>query len=195
MKLSTWAKKQGICYKTAWRWASSGKMPVPCVKTETGLFLVCEPEIKPSSQSKAGIYARVSSQPQKADLERQVERIKQFASANGYIVEKVVAEIASGLNDKRKGLLSLLTDTTIDVIICEHTDRLARFGTNTIEAMLNAYGRKLIVIDKTELNNDIVKDLVDIITCFCAKIYGKRSGKNKAKKLIEQVQSENNTVE
>ena len=196
MKLTDWAKKNGISYKTAWRWATSNKMPVPTVKSATGLYLVDEPVIKKNNVKCCAIYGRVSSQPQKQDLERQIERVKQFAISNGYVIDKVVAEIASGLNDKRKGLLALLTDNNVETIIVEHTDRLSRFGTNVIEAMLSAQGRNLVVVDKTELNDDMVKDLVDIITCFCAKLYGKRSGKNKAKKMIEQVQSnEHNTVE
>jgi len=91
------------------------------------------------------LYARVSSSDQKADLERQVVRLLEFANTNGLSVGKTVKEIGSGLNGKRKELLKLLSDPNVTTIIVEHRDRLTRFGFEFIEAALRAQGRRILV--------------------------------------------------
>jgi predicted site-specific integrase-resolvase len=107
MKLSEWAKLQGITYKTAWNWFKAGDLPVKAVQTATGTILV-EPVLPASKSKSAWIYARVSSPEKKGDLERQAERCVAFCQANGWTVETVVKEIASGMNDKRPKLKNFL---------------------------------------------------------------------------------------
>lgn len=182
MKLSQWAKQQGITYTTAWRWFRAGKLPVEALQTETGTILVKQPEPK---EGLVAIYARVSSPDQKADLERQVARLVVYANQKGLPVHKTVTEIGSGINGRRQKLLSLLRDSSVSTIIVEHRDRLMRFGSEYVEAALTAEGRKIVVVDETELKDDLMADMIDVLTSFCARLYGRRSARNKAKKALE----------
>ena len=99
----------------------------------------------------------------------------------------MVSEIASGLNDRRPKLRKLLGDPTVHTVIVEHRERLARFGVGMVEAMLPARGGSLMVIDYTEVPDDLVRDMTEILTCFCARLYGKRSAGDKARRAMEVV--------
>ena len=99
----------------------------------------------------------------------------------------MVSEIASGLNDRRPKLRKLLGDPTVHTVIVEHRERLARFGVGMVEAMLQARGGSLMVIDDTEVPDDLVRDMTEILTCFCARLYGKRSAGDKARRAMEVV--------
>lgn len=189
MKLSIWAKKQGISYKTAWRLWSTHKLPVPAEQLATGTIIVKEPEstyeIKSSS---VVLYARVSSSDQKQDLDRQLSRLVEYATSNGFQVKGVIKEVGSGLNGKRTKLLSILRDPDIKTIVVEHKDRLVRFGFEYMEALLNSSGRRIIVVDETEMKDDLIQDMIDVLTSFCARLYGRRSAKNKAKKALKEIE-------
>lgn len=185
MKLSEWAKRQGIAYKTAWRWFHSGQLPVPARQLPTGTILVDIPE--PDS-GKVVIYARVSSGDQKEDLDRQTARVVRFASEEKLPVHRVVTEVGSALTGKQPKLLQILADPDVQTILVEHKDRLMRFGFEYIEAALAAQGRQAKVVDPTEMKDDLVRDMIDVLTSFCARLYGKRSAKNRAKKAVEALQ-------
>ena len=187
MKLSTWAKKQGISYKTAWRWFNEGKLPVFAEQTQTGTILIKDETTQPNS---VAIYARVSSTDQKKDLDRQIARLVMFANANGWVVAQTITEIGSGLNGHRPKLIKLLTNSTYKIILVEHRDRLMQFGTEYVEAALAAQGRRLIVADPAEFKDDLVQDMIEVLTSFCARLYGRRSAKNKAIKALESIQNE-----
>jgi len=182
MKLSDWARKQGIDYKTAYRLYRSGKFPRPTEQLPTGTILVHE---IPTKTSNTALYGRVSSADQKSDLERQMQRLRDYAAAHGLKVVQEVQEIGSGLNGHRKKLLNLLADPSISIIVVEHRDRLARFGAEFISAALAAANRQLQVINETEWNDDLVQDMVDVLTSFCARLYGKRTAKNRAERALE----------
>lgn len=182
MKLSDWAKTQGITYRTAWNWFKAGKLPVPAVRTETGMILV-NPTPAASENKKACVYARVSSPEKKGDLERQADRCVTFCNASGWTVESVVKEVASGMNDNRPKLRKLL-DTRPSRIVVEHKDRLTRFGFGYFEQLLPMIGCELVVMNRdTEEKDDLLKDLVAIITSFCCRLYGLRRGQRKAKEM------------
>jgi predicted site-specific integrase-resolvase len=187
MKLADWARKNGISYLTAWRWFNEGKMPVPCIQAKTGTILVTTDDNFISR--KTAIYTRVSSQDQKQDLDRQVGRVLEYANKNKLSVDKTVKEIGSGLNGKRTKLKKLLSDKNVTKIIIEHKDRLARFGVDYIESALNSRGCELIVVDDSEMKDDLVQDMVDLLTSLCARFYGKRSAKNRAKKAMEAIEN------
>jgi predicted site-specific integrase-resolvase len=139
------------------------------------------------------LYARVSSAEQKDDLARQLERLRSYAAARGYQVAKEVIEIASGLNDHRPKLLSLLTDTSIGTILLEHRDRLTRFGYHYIEQLLAVQDRHLEVILPTDTQDELVDDFVSLITSMAARIYGRRNSKRRAEKIkacVEHVMKE-----
>ena len=182
MRLSEWAEREGVHYQTAWRWARDGKLPVPAVRTATGVWLVHEPEAAPTGRTVA--YCRVSSHDQKPDLERQTGRVVTGATALGLSVAEVVAEVGSGLNGKRRKLHRLLADPDASVIVVEHRDRLARFGVEHVEAVLSATGRRLVVLDPQETTSDLVRDITEVLTSMCARLYGQRSAKNRATRAI-----------
>jgi len=182
MKLSDWARKQGIDYKTAYRLYRSGKFPRPTEQLPTGTILVHE---IPTRTNNAALYGRVSSADQKSDLERQMQRLRDYAAVRGLKVVLEVREIGSGLNGHRKELLRLLADPSISIIVVEHRDRLARFGAEFISAALAAADRQLQVINQTECNDDLVQDMVDVLTSFCARLYGKRAAKNRVERAME----------
>lgn len=184
MKLSHWARQNGITYKTAWLWWKHGKLPVPARQMPTGTIIVDVPD-------RAGmvgtvLYARVSSADQKADLDRQVARLATFAAARGLQVTKVVAEVGSGLNGHRKGLLAVLRSPEYGVIVVEHRDRLAHFGAEYIEASMAALGRRLMVVEPDEVKDDLVQDdMIDVLTSMCARLYGRRSARHRAEKALQ----------
>ena len=191
MKLPDYAKHLGISYKTAWRWWKSGKLPHPARQSETGMVIVDfnpAPKVV-SNQDRAAIYARVSSSENKGNLERQAERLTQYAIAKGYRVVRVVKEVGSGLNDNRKKLESLLVMSDYDILIVEHKDRLARFGTNYLGVLLSRCGVKLEIVNLAENGTDeLMQDLISIITSFSARLYGQRRAKRKTEKIIQQLQ-------
>lgn len=191
MRLSAYAKQMGVTYKTAFRWWKAGKLDA--YQLETGTIIVRD-SVSPSPATVVALYARVSASDQKDDLERQVQRLKEYALSRGYRVEKTVSEIASGLNDQRPKLLKLLTDSSIGVIIVEHRDRLTRFGFHYIEQLMQVQGRRIEVIFPSDTDNDLVDDFVSVITSMAARIYDRRNSKRRAeqiKQCIEQqMQSE-----
>lgn len=187
MKLADWARIQGIDYKTAYRWFRAGILPIPSTQLPTGTILVTPPS-EPERREVA-LYGRVSSAGQKKDLERQMTRLVEHATMYGMSVARAVSEIGSGLNGRRKKLVSLLRDPKVGTVIVEHRDRLARFGGEYIEAALAASGRKILVIDPTETKDDLVRDMVDVLTSMCARLYGKRAAKNRAERAIKAMRN------
>jgi predicted site-specific integrase-resolvase len=186
MKLSVWAKANGLAYQTAWRMWRNGKLPVPAEQLPTGTVIVHPPKTRATEA--VALYARVPGADQKADLERQLGRLADYASREGLTVVRSVSEIGSGLNGQRAKILRLLSDAAVQTIVVEHRDRLARFGSEYIEAALAACGRKLVVVDESEMKDDLVQDMVDVLTWFCARLYGRRAAKNRAAKALAAAQ-------
>ena len=182
MKLSEWAKQQGLTYKGAWKMFHAGKLPLRAEQLPTGTIIVHPAETKPQG---VALYARVSSADQKADLERQLARLSEYAARHRLLVIDAVREVGSGLNGHRRGMLKLLTDPEVSAIVVEHRERLTRFGFEYVEASLTAQGRRIIVIEPDELTDDIVRDLHEVIVSMCARLYGKRSAKNRAQKALD----------
>jgi predicted site-specific integrase-resolvase len=140
------------------------------------------------------LYARVSSHDQKADAQRQLERLRDYAAARGYQVTTEVVEIACGLNDQRPKFSRLLSDTDIQRILVEHKDRATRFGCQTLAAyialLLQAQGRQIEVINETDTQDELVDDFVSLITAMAARIYGRRSSRQRSERIracVEQV--------
>ena len=187
MKLSEWAKRQGVHYQTAWRWFQQGVLPANAVQLPTGTILVEEQAEGPPGG--VALYARVSGSDQKPDLNRQIARLVEFATKKKLLVTRTAKEVGSGLNGKRTKLLGLLGDPTIGTIVIEHRERLTRFGVEMVEAAMAASGRRLLVAEPGELRDDLVQDMVDVLTSFCARLYGRRSAKNRAKRALEAIES------
>ena len=172
MKLPDYAKAIGISYTTAWRWWKANKLPHPARQTESGLIIVDYSPSVPSVETKknrVAIYSRVSSSENKDNLNRQSERLTEYAIANGYQIVRNVKEIGSGLNDHRKQLETLLQQDDYDILLVEHKDRLARFGTNYLSVLLLRLGIKLEIVNLAENGKDeLMQDLVAIVTSFAA---------------------------
>ncbi|MGW9027702.1 IS607 family transposase [Streptomyces sp. NPDC055722] len=182
MKLSEWARQQGVSYQTAWRWVKDGKMPVAVRQAPSGTWLVDEPAARPSGRVVA--YCRVSSGNQEADLDRQAARVVAGANQRGLAVAEVVREVGSGLDGRRRKLHRLLADTSAAVIVVEHRDRLTRFGVEHLEAALSASGRRLVVLDPSETTDDLVRDITEVLTSLCARLYGRRAAKNRVERAV-----------
>ena len=185
MNLKEWARLQGIHPVTAYRWVRDGKLPVPARRVG-GLILVDVPGSAAATGSVA-VYARVSSVDQRADHDRQVARVTGWATDNGFPVGRVVTEVGSALNGKRRKFLALLRDESVATIVVEHRDRFARFGAEYVEAALSAPGRRLLVVDPAEVDDDLVRDVTEILTSLCARLYGRRAAKNRAARLTAAV--------
>jgi putative resolvase len=185
MKLSQWAKEQGLSYKGAWRMWKAGQLPVPAEQLPTGTIIVKEAKTPAHA---VGLYARVSSSDQKQDLEAQLGRLAHYAQDHRLTVVQAISEVGSGLNGHRPKLIKLLADPKVQAIVVEHRGRLMRFGAEYVEAALRAHGRQLIVIETSEAKDDPVQDLLEVLTSFCARLYGRRSARNQAKKALHAIE-------
>jgi predicted site-specific integrase-resolvase len=185
MNLKEWAEARGVGYSTARRWFLEGKLPVPARRVG-GLILV-ETAPEPAPSGLVVVYARVSSADQKADLDRQVARVAVWCGEQSLPVGRVVTEVGSALNGHRRRFLALLRDPDVTTIVVEHRDRFARFGAEYVEAALAANGRRLLVVDPAEVDDDLVRDITEILTSMCARLYGRRAAANRARRAVAAV--------
>lgn len=186
MKLSVWAKKQGITYKSAWNMYSKGLLP-NAYTLPTGTIIV--PEEK---QDYTVTYARVSSSENKNNLKNQSERLINFCNAKGWVTSQNIQEIGSGLNDKRPKLIFILSEGKATKLTVDHNDRLTRFGLEYIKILCGKIGCELVVLNppKNEVEN-LMDDFVALVTSFCARLYGQRRNKRNTEKLIESLKNDN----
>ena len=190
MKLSVYAKGLGITYRTAWEWFKAGKIK-GAFKTESGAIIV--PEKRTKKGDYVVIYARVSSSENKGNLNSQAERLTQYAIARGYQIKEVVKEVGSGINDSRPKLQKILREGKATRIIVEHKDRLTRFGYNYLATLLLPLDCEIEVVNQTtEDKEDLMQDLVSIITSFCARYYGLRRSKRKTERIIKELKENKN---
>ena len=199
IKITDAAKHLGIHPDTLRRWANSGKVKVAgYTPGNQRLFRLSDFEVlgvsltsRPVVKSKPTIaYARVSSSDQKEDLARQVQHLKLFCTANGWTYE-VIKDLGSGMNYNKKGLKQLirsLCHQEIGRLVITHKDRLLRFGSELIFSICSHVGCEVVVINASEdssYEEDLTRDVLEIITVFSARLYGSRSHKNK--KIVEKL--------
>ena len=194
----------GISHSTLSRWVREGR--IRAVRTAGGVFRVPESEVRRiaeglpiSKEVGAVIYARVSSSDQRSDLERQTQYLTQYCSSKGYRVVDALSDVASGLKTDRRGLLKLfdyVVNRQVDVVVVTYRDRLTRFGFEYLEHFFNQYGVRIEVVfggEPKDAYQELVEDLIEIVTSFAGKLYGLRSHKEKRlvegfKKLLEEVE-------
>jgi putative resolvase len=182
----------GVTPKTMRLWEKEGK--ITPTKTHGGhrRYDISELLKKKGKEKQNTIcYARVSSHDQKLDLERQIKVLELYAASKGFEFE-IISDLGSGLNYKKKGLIrliKLICSNQVDRLIITHKDRLLRFGSELVFMLCEHFGVELIIINRTEdasFEEDLSKDVLEIITVFSARLYGSRSHKNK--KIVEQLQ-------
>ena len=138
-----------------------------------------------SSGVRTVLYAWVSGSDQSAVLVRQVERVQVFACKRGWVVDEVVMETASGMNGKRRKLLRVLGAGGGVRLVVERRDRLARFGFEMVEAAVRGAGGEIVVMEDGEVGDDLVRDVTEVLTSFCARLYGKRSAARRAENALK----------
>ncbi|MFF1570163.1 IS607 family transposase [Streptomyces sp. NPDC058293] len=186
MNLTEWARVQGVNPHTAYRWFREGTLPVPARRVGPRTILVnTDANSSPSVTGGVGLYARVSSHDQKADLECQTARLSAWAVKAAHRVVRIESEIASGMNGGRAKAKRLLADPKVTCVVVEHKDRLGRMNVELVETALSATGRRLVVLEDGEVEDDLVRDMVEVLTSFCARLYGRRSAKNRAAKTLQ----------
>ena len=175
---------------TAYRWHVAGQI-AGSFTTESGTrFVDMEPVKSASSEQKVVIYCRVSNQSRKKELEYQVERCQTFCSAKGLQVERVYKEVASGMNENRKEFWKML-DSGPTTVVVENKDRLTRFGFKYLEKLLNKQGCEILVLNPAVNDEqDLIKDMISVVTSFCCRLYGLRRTKNKMEKIRKVLSGE-----
>ena len=149
-----------------------------------------------NTEPKIAIYARVSTPKQKKDLDNQINYLRQYIVSNGNIVDNslIFSDIASGINESRKGLNDLITEIisgTVNKVIISNRDRLTRFGYGYLKSLFDRYNCEIIEVNLTEdksFEQELADDLISIIHHFSMKFYGKR--KNKLKKIEDDIKSD-----
>jgi putative resolvase len=198
LTLQETCRRLGIHPNTLRKWDKQGKIRV--VRTIGGRRRVPESEVerlmgfvRPDVSRKAVIYARVSShdQKQRGDLERQKQSLLEYAKSRGYEVVAVLEDVTSGLNEKRKSLsklFDLVEERRIGVVIVAFKDRLTRFGFSYLERYFSSHGVRIEVVNGEEPKDayqELVEDLIAIVTSFAGKLYGLRS--HKYEKVVKGV--------
>ena len=195
IKASEYAKKMSLHIRTVYRYYHNGKIKGYQDK-ETGTIFILNPfknKNEDNLENKVVLYARVSSNENKNNLESQLERLRLFAIAKGYQVVKEIKEVGSGLNDNRSKLNYLLEKELKEfkILLVEHKDRLTRFGFNYIDILLKSHNKQIEVINLVDSDKeDLIQDFVSVITSFCARIYSQRISKRKVEKLIKELGNE-----
>jgi predicted site-specific integrase-resolvase len=183
MNLAVWVERNGVARVRAYRWFRAGLLPVSARRVGR-LILVDDSASEADRPGRAAVCARVSSSEQETDLDRQVARVTAWATARQFAVDKVVSEVGSAFNGHRRKFVGLLRDSSVQRIVVGHRDRFCCLGSECGQAALAARGRELMVVDTAEVDDDLVRDITEILTSMCARLCGKRAAANRAKRAI-----------
>lgn len=192
--INEFSKILGVSAQTLRNWDNNGKLH-PHHTSSNGYRYYSHEQlsqvmnIKPNIDRKIIGYCRVSSNKQKDDLQRQVENMRMYLISQGKPFE-IISDIGSEINYKKKGLkelIKLITQNKVEKVVVLYKDRLLRFGFELIEYIASLYNCEIEIIDNTEKSEqqELVEDLVQIITVFSCKLQGKRA--NKARKLVKEL--------
>ena len=195
--INEFSKILGVSAQTLRNWDANGKLHPHHTSTNGYRYYSHEQlnqvmNIKPNLNRLTIGYCRVSSHKQKDDLERQIENVKTYLIAKGQPFE-IISDIGSGINYKKKGLkelIKLITQNKVEKVVILYKDRLLRFGFELVEYIASLYNCEIEIMDNTEKTEqqELVEDLVQIITVFSCKLQDKRAGK--ARKLVKELVEE-----
>lgn len=183
-----------ITSQTLYNWRKANKIKFEILPSGRHVYKSLEPVEQ--ENRKHVIYARVSNTKQKDDLVRQQQLLRQYLVSNGISVDQEYSDIASGMNEKRIGFISLLEDCSkgnIDSVYITYKDRLVRFGFGTIENLLKIFGVKIVVVNATkeeDFQQELTQDLISIIHHFSMKMYSNR--RKMLKEIQEKIKSDEN---
>ena len=202
--IGKFSKETGISISTLRRWDKEN-IYKPTFVTEGGTRYYSEDQLNTIISGSSEInkskkiigYCRVSSQKQKDDLERQVDNVKTYMLAKGYSFE-IITDIGSGINYNKKGLnklLDMVSNNQVDKIVIMYKDRLVRFGYELLENICMKHNSTIEIIDNTERTEEqeLVEDLIQIITLFSCRLQGKRA--HKSKKILKELLSDDTNKE
>ena len=184
------AELLGVGVATLRRWEVEGKLRSERTEGNHRRYEVSELLKNKNDSSLTVAYARVSSHDQKADLERQVLVLEAYCSQKGWSHE-IIQDLGSGMNYRKKGLIRLIKmicSNQVERLVISHKDRLLRFGSDLIFMLCEHFGTEVVIVNKSTestFEEDLSKDIIEIITVFSARLYGSRSHKNK--QIIEQL--------
>ncbi len=193
IKIGRAAELLGVSIQTLRRWEAQ-KTLVPDRKTKGGTRYYDVDKLFGHQKSSSGLtvaYSRVSSHDQKEDLKRQSNVLASFCISHGWQYE-LIEDLGSGMNYHKKGLkrlLELILDKKIERLVITHKDRLLRFGAELVFSLCQAREIEVVIVnrgDESSFEEELTKDVLEIITVFAARLYGSRSQKNK--KLVEAAQ-------
>ena len=188
IKLSNWAKSTGFSYRGAYVMFNRGQIPGAYKLPSGSIMVPVDNEIAEAKPIKTAIYSRVSTPKQKADLDRQITYLSEFCIANGWSIDKIYKEVASGLNDNRPQLNKLLENKEIGRVVISEKDRLTRFGFNYLHKLFALNNCELVVINSaTSDQNDLMQDFVSVITSMAARVYGLRRHKSHVEQLLNNI--------
>ena len=202
MSIGDIAKELGVHIETIRRWERSGKIKGERTKGGHRRFRLEQVKAmvdkENTEERKTIIYARVSTSNRKDELERQIERLESFCMAKGWSY-KVISDIGSGINYNKKGLQTLIEEimlNKVERVVVNYKDRLVRFGFELIEKICELKGVEIIIVSQSEnktFQQEMVEDILSILTVFSAKLYGSRSHKNKKiVKCVKEIEEEIN---
>lgn len=182
--------KYRISSATLWR-----RVHVGTVKTKELYGTTYYLDEDPSSEASMNvIYCRVSNTKQQADLKRQETILREYCVSNGIIPDKVISDIASGMNENRKGLqelIGLVKDGKVKTVYVSYKDRLTRFGFDYFVYLFNLFGTEIKVVNLTseeDFQQELTQDFISILHHFSMKLYSNR--RKELKKLKSEMESE-----
>ncbi|RLF65402.1 MAG: IS607 family transposase [Thermoplasmata archaeon] len=200
-KVSEVARMLNVHRVTVLRWICDKKIRAIRIGK---LWMIPEEEVRRllggKQEDVAVLYARISREDQKGDLEKQLKTLEQYATARGYKIAEMITDIASGLNENRNGLkklIELAKEGKFNILVITYPDRLTRFGFKYLEELFTAYGVRIETVFMTEKSpkEELLEDLLFIVTSFAGKLYGIRSHKKRKlvqgfKQLLKEIEGE-----
>jgi putative resolvase len=177
--LGRWAKRCGISYRTAWRWFRTKRLPDQVVAEQmpTGTILIRDGRIRKTAAAldQAVIYARINPRQDPGLLQKQIDSCRSFCLARGWIVSKIVREVAAGVGAQRHKLVRLVEQRTPRVVVAAPSV-LTRFDFRLCELLWKNMDCELVVVDRSEEISGGLEDLTDAINIICHRHYGPKRG-------------------